>query len=97
MNIDVTAANKTQICTTYIAYDKEISQQGYYCEIIETPDPSKNQTDGQPQFQRIQKVSVCLSCATTFRGRFKLTRLVKNQSFACYFGKSNFFFLKFLQ
>lgn len=69
------------ICTSYVAYDKEISQPGYSCEIIE------NQQD--QIYQKVSKVLICSSCANFVRGKYKLARLTKSQSFTCHFGKGN--------
>jgi hypothetical protein len=31
---------------------------------------------------------ICTSCAKATRGRFRMTKLIKNQLFSCYIGKS---------
>lgn len=75
-NIEIMAANKANICSHYVSYDKELSQPGYMCEFEHNQD------------NRSDKVYVCTSCAKATRGRFRMTKLVKNQLFSCYIGKS---------
>ncbi len=73
LNIDMTAASKALICTGYVSREKEVSQPGYACQL-----PSATGF-----------VLVCGCCGVAVRGKFKLTRLTRNQAFTCHFSKSN--------
>ena len=38
--------------------------------------------------QKFTKTLICTSCAKATRGKYKLVRLMRNQNFSCYMGKS---------
>lgn len=105
MNIEITAANKAKICTSYVTGPQEIPQPGYVCEYpvhIKSPARPEESTQNQaadnhkPAINnnansvetKLQKVFICNCCAVSVRGKYRLNRLTKNQSFACYFGQS---------
>jgi hypothetical protein len=69
------AANKANICTYYVCYDKAMSQTGYACELPEVSGSGE------------QRVLICSSCAKTTRGRFRITKLTQHEAFVCYVGK----------
>ncbi|RNA38972.1 Doublecortin domain-containing 5 [Brachionus plicatilis] len=83
-NIAITAANKAGICSYYVTYDKEMSQNGYCCEFMVE---NKNQP-GQVT-SKTEKNFVCLSCAAATRGKFRLTKLSNLKNFSCFIGKSS--------
>jgi hypothetical protein len=93
LNIEVTAANKAQICSAYIGKDNKISQPGYLCELITASKlpaaiDNPNKSLEHPT-NSTRKVYICSCCAVSVYGKFKLTKLTKNEAFACFFGLSN--------
>ncbi|XP_076472192.1 doublecortin domain-containing protein 1-like [Babylonia areolata] len=71
---EITAANKSDVCTFAIAGPVEIDQPGYRAEIS-----TRNKTKG---------LKVCVSCARAMRGRYKLQALPPNTPFACAMGEA---------
>ncbi|CAF0796043.1 unnamed protein product [Brachionus calyciflorus] len=84
-NIEITAANKAGICTNYVCYDKEISQNGYCCEFL---GETKKDTQGNILAPKVEKNLVCISCAKATRGKFRLTKLSNKKNFSCFIGKT---------
>ncbi|KAL8603779.1 hypothetical protein ACOMHN_058514 [Nucella lapillus] len=69
---EITAANKSDVCTFAIAGPVEIDQPGYRAEV------------GSGRAAR--EVRVCVSCARAMRGRHRLEILAPNTPFACAMG-----------
>lgn len=77
--IEITSAIKSSVCT-YSVCKEELDQPGY----IVTLPSSKSSGSGQAQ----REVVICVSCARSMRGRYKLIKLPDNTDFACAVGSS---------
>ena len=89
-NVEIMAANRANLCTYYVCNDKEISQPGFVCELV--VDSVVKKGEEEIQNTKIEKTLVCSSCAKLMKGKYKITKLAKNQNFICCIGKCiNFF------
>lgn len=91
--MEITAANKAQICSVYVGRDKKISQPGYLCEYFASSKLT-NETDhfhksSEYSKSSVKQIYICNCCAVSVYGKYKLTKLTKNEAFVCFFGLSN--------
>ncbi|XP_041366917.1 doublecortin domain-containing protein 1-like [Gigantopelta aegis] len=76
---EITAATKADVCTFAIAGPTKIDQPGYLAEI-----PSSMSKDSK-------EITICLSCARSMRGRYRLQKLQPGVEFFCAMGQAKKF------
>ncbi|PAA59223.1 hypothetical protein BOX15_Mlig002406g1 [Macrostomum lignano] len=82
LDVAVTSANQSGCCTYYVSTVKgESLDQPGYIAYLET----------RQQESRVKKCSVCVSCAKSLRGKYKLQKIAPGArtDFACAFGRAN--------
>ncbi|KAK6972855.1 doublecortin domain-containing protein 1 [Biomphalaria glabrata] len=71
---EITAAIRADVCTYAVILGLDVDQPGYFAEI------TKQGREGTKQ------IKVCVSCARSMRGRFKVQKLPPGTSFHCAMG-----------
>ncbi|CAF0832166.1 unnamed protein product, partial [Didymodactylos carnosus] len=73
MDKEITAANRANICSYTVVKDN-VSQPGYMVSIINSQDQTEN-------------VAVCLACAKSMRGKYRLIKMKTDIEFSCAIGQ----------